>query len=294
MGAGASAIAGIGGSLISGYYSDRAAKRQEELMKRQLQLGQQQTAYETELQQQNLEYQKGLAEDALQYERDKIASYEQQQDMQRRLAQQEYDKFEATFGPIQENLANYYQSLSPADYAKYGKGTIDEAYQQASESLSKNLAQRGIQGGGVEAGAQSNLMSQTALAQGQNLLNAETQYRNEQNQFLQSGKNMSQQANSLLASYNPSVVGNMAGTALQGGAGVGNAYAMKPSYQGQFNALGNMANMYGQSSAGWGNAMGGFMNMGIKGLDNYFNTSGNASVQPFGATEPYTGYGYGS
>ena len=164
-------------------------------------------------------------------------------EQQRVEAQRQYQDWEAMFGPIQENLANYYSSMDPKDFALMGKGTIDEAYQTASDSLQKNLAQRGIQGGGVEAGAQAQLESATALARGQNTLQSEAAYAQAQQDFLATGNQQSQAEGNYLNSLTPN-------TDLIGASLVGNAFSMVPNASGVANAANSISNtMTNQASA---------------------------------------------
>lgn len=124
-----------------------------------------------------------------------------------------------------------------------GKGTIDEAYQTASDSLQKNLAQRGIQGGGVEAGAQAQLESATALARGQNTLQSEAAYAQAQQDFLATGNQQSQAEGNYLNSLTPN-------TDLIGASLVGNAFSMVPNASGVANAANSISNtMTNQASA---------------------------------------------
>jgi len=215
------AIAGLGTSLLGMSSASKAAKSQERANAANL-------AFQKESQEQQLDFDKRVYADTQ-------AEYK----LGQQVAQQQYDEWEQTFGSIQENMANYYQAMDPRDFAKFNKATIDDSYQQASESLSKNLAQRGIQGGGVEAGAMSNLESATALQRGQNQIQSEFAYADAQNKFLGSGNAQSQAQTNMLNSYNPAAIG-------MGAAGINQAYS---NTAGIGNAYANQSNMYGNQAA---------------------------------------------
>ena len=84
------------------------------------------------------------AASALQYE----ASMEQ-------LAfnQQQYEDWQSIFGPVQQNLASYYNNLSPDTVASLGLQNIEQEYTRSTQLLDQALAKRGItNSGATEAG----------------------------------------------------------------------------------------------------------------------------------------------
>lgn len=58
--------------------------------------------------------------------------------------QQRYDDWLNVYGPVQDNLADYYDTLTPEYYATMGLEEFEKERSQAMEQLSTNLAQRGI------------------------------------------------------------------------------------------------------------------------------------------------------
>lgn len=58
--------------------------------------------------------------------------------------QQRYDDWMSVYGPIQDNLADYYDTLTPEYYATMGLEEFEKERSQALEQLNTNLAQRGI------------------------------------------------------------------------------------------------------------------------------------------------------
>lgn len=67
------------------------------------------------------------------------------------FAQQQYNDWQEIYGPIQDNLAEYYNNLSPDTYAAQGIQYAEEEFARASEALNQSLAQRGITDSGVAA-----------------------------------------------------------------------------------------------------------------------------------------------
>ncbi len=67
------------------------------------------------------------------------------------FAQRQYDDWQQVFGPIQENLSEYYSNLSPDTFAAQGIQYAEEEFAKVDERLSQSLAQRGIQDSGISA-----------------------------------------------------------------------------------------------------------------------------------------------
>lgn len=70
--------------------------------------------------------------------------------------QLEFDKarledWNSVYGPIQDNLSNYYSSVTPEHYASVGIENFEKARQQANDRMTEYLAQRGIQDSGLAA-----------------------------------------------------------------------------------------------------------------------------------------------
>lgn len=58
--------------------------------------------------------------------------------------QKKYDDWKETYGPIQDNLANYYQNVTPDYYASVGLEEFEKQYETSLTRLNENLVQRGI------------------------------------------------------------------------------------------------------------------------------------------------------
>lgn len=74
--------------------------------------------------------------------------------------QEKYDDWNEVYGPIQDNLASYYENVSPDYYAATGLETFEQQYQTAQTRINENLAQRGID---PSSGIAISLESQGAL-----------------------------------------------------------------------------------------------------------------------------------
>lgn len=76
--------------------------------------------------------------------------------------QQRYDDWMNVYGPIQDNLSDYYSSLTPDYYEAIGLEAFETEREQAQMQLDQNLAQRGLTNSGVALELQNNLDTQSA------------------------------------------------------------------------------------------------------------------------------------
>lgn len=65
--------------------------------------------------------------------------------------QQRYDDWKEVYGPIQDNLSNYYSNLSPDLYEAQGLEAFNAEFQKAQDDVATSLAQRGITDSGLAA-----------------------------------------------------------------------------------------------------------------------------------------------
>ena len=73
--------------------------------------------------------------------------------------QEKYDDWNEVYGPIQDNLANYYSNVTPDYYASVGLEEFETQYQTSLARIDENLVQRGIDpssgiGASIEAQAE--------------------------------------------------------------------------------------------------------------------------------------------
>lgn len=144
--------------------------------------------------------------------------------------QYQQQKWDSIYGPVQENLSNYYNNLDPDKFQTEMNVDIGTAYNQAQEQLTANLAARGIQGSGVEAQALTNLEQGRADALSQTRVGAEQQVAGMQSNFLSLGLNQQ-----------PSLRQN-----------VNSAFGQQQQSLGNMQNLQmGLANQYGQSAGGY-------------------------------------------
>lgn len=65
--------------------------------------------------------------------------------------QQRYDDWKEVYGPIQDNLSDYYSNLSPDLYEAQGLEAFNAEFQKAQDDVAASLAQRGITDSGLSA-----------------------------------------------------------------------------------------------------------------------------------------------
>lgn len=73
--------------------------------------------------------------------------------------QQQYDDWQAVYGPIQDNLSSFYQKLTPETFAASGLQQAQQQYNATQEQFQRSFAQRGI-----TTGAQAMMEQQAALS----------------------------------------------------------------------------------------------------------------------------------
>lgn len=65
--------------------------------------------------------------------------------------QEKYDDWQSTYGPLQDNLASYYNSLSADSYAAMGLENSQQAFDTSMKRIDESLAQRGIANSAIGA-----------------------------------------------------------------------------------------------------------------------------------------------
>jgi hypothetical protein len=78
------------------------------------------------------------------------------------FAKQQYQDWQDIFGPIQDNLADYYNNLTPDYIAATGLQNVETERAAALERVNQSLAQRGLLGSGLEAAAITDIELETA------------------------------------------------------------------------------------------------------------------------------------
>lgn len=65
------------------------------------------------------------------------------------FAKQQYADWKAIYGPMEQNLANYYNNLTPEHYEAIGLEAVSAEYDTLQQNMQRTLAQRGITDSGV-------------------------------------------------------------------------------------------------------------------------------------------------
>jgi len=105
----------------------------------------------------------------------------------------QYNRWQEVFGPIQDNLSEYYQSLTPDYYEAAGLQAFEKENQAQMATLNEQLAQRGLTGSGLEATLNRENAIDTAEQRAAIRVDAPAKAAAEQLNFLQVG--MGQQSN---------------------------------------------------------------------------------------------------
>jgi len=108
----------------------------------------------------------------------------------RRLAfdEKQYADWKAIYGPIEENLSEYYTNLTPERLTAQGLQGQQAEFQRARTHIQENLTQRGLADSGVAIAADTNLELQNALARAKIRSDAPERVREQQQSFLQGGE----------------------------------------------------------------------------------------------------------
>lgn len=78
------------------------------------------------------------------------------------FAKQQYADYQDLYGEVNQNLSDYYTSLTPEQYTTSGLDAYDEQFKAAQSSWSQTMAQRGMSGSGVEAEGMLSMEAQGA------------------------------------------------------------------------------------------------------------------------------------
>lgn len=110
------------------------------------------------------------------------------------FAKEQYDDWKQTFGGVEDNLAEYYENLTPGYIASQGLQAIETERAAATKRITQTLAQRGLTNSGLETAALSDLELQTATQKASVRATAEQQAAGEQLKFLSLGYGQNPQA----------------------------------------------------------------------------------------------------
>ena len=187
------------------------------------------------------------------------------------FAKEQYSDWENIFGPIQQNLSDFYQSRSGDSLASQGIQAIEQEYTRSRTQLDANLAKRGITNSGATAAGLTQLESSRMLGRADVSANADAQAASEQANFLNLGfGQQAQLQNNISGAYTNqmNVLGqqsanqsNLANSyssqAAQAYAGIGNSVGQGISTYMTANQLSNPASNY-YNANGTVNTAGGY------------------------------------
>lgn len=103
------------------------------------------------------------------------------------FAKERYSDWKAVFGDLQENLANYYENLSPELIEAQGIQAIEQERAVALERIDQQFAQRGIGTSGLAQQAKTDVNIATAQDRAKVRAEAPMRVAQEQSRFLQIG-----------------------------------------------------------------------------------------------------------
>ena len=101
--------------------------------------------------------------------------------------QERYDDWKATYGDIQDNLSDYFSSLTPEYYATMGLENQEQAFETSMARINESLAQRGITNSAVAASLESQAEIDNAEAKARIRSEAPRMAAQEKMNFLQVG-----------------------------------------------------------------------------------------------------------
>jgi len=101
--------------------------------------------------------------------------------------QQKYQDWQDTYGSIEDNLADYYSTLTPDYYEARGLEAFQTEQQAALENVRTTLAQRGIEDSGIAAATELAFAQEGAQQRAQIRATAPSLAAEEQRSFLQVG-----------------------------------------------------------------------------------------------------------
>lgn len=137
---------------------------------------------------------------------------------------EKYDDWNATYGNLQDNLANYYENVTPEYYAAVGVEKFNEEFQIGMQRISENFAQRGID---PDSGITASVTAQSEIDAAETRANirrdAPRQARKDQRSFLQIG--LGQNPGSSLSNALANSANNKANAANSAQNAAGNAWA---------------------------------------------------------------------
>ena len=104
------------------------------------------------------------------------------------FAQNQYNDWKDIYGPVEENLAGYYNNLTPEAYTAQGIQYAEEEYARVDKQMQANFAQRGIDSSGVAAAQGTEIQFANARYRAQIMSDAPSKVAQQQLDFLSVGQ----------------------------------------------------------------------------------------------------------
>ena len=104
------------------------------------------------------------------------------------FAKQQYDDWKAIYGPIEQNLADYYNNITPEYYETVGLEAIEAEYTVVREDLERSMAQRGLTSSALSTAVETDVGIEEAEAKAQVRRDAPRMAAEDKSRFLQIGK----------------------------------------------------------------------------------------------------------
>lgn len=139
--------------------------------------------------------------------------------------QEKYDDWKDTYGSVQDNLSEYYGTLTPDYYEARGLEAFQQEQQQALEGVRTTLAQRGIEDSGIAAATEIAFAQEGAKERATIRAQAPSLAAEEQRSFLQVGlgQNPGESYSRALANKATSAAGRASGAQEASGQAISSA-----------------------------------------------------------------------
>lgn len=167
--------------------------------------------------------------------------------------QAQYANWQSVYGSIQDNLSNYFNSMSADSRARQNITMLEQEYNRASEVLNANLASRGMAGSGAAVLGTTQLEQSRAVNRVNARLEAEDYVTNAKMQFLNLGLGQQAQLQNNISNTYSNMAQTMLGFAGNKGDQASGAASGGGSMIGQgLGTLGQAIGMYAGSTGGTG------------------------------------------
>src|SRR5574343_225845 len=105
-----------------------------------------------------------VTQDQLEFNKDVYADQLEFQLLDRERYDERYAKLESIFGPIEENLGNFYNSLTPETFIAAGIHEVNESFTQARQTFNTALAQKKLSKSGMAVAGMKDIAMEEAKA----------------------------------------------------------------------------------------------------------------------------------